>query len=233
VAHLLDGQVRRLSFQRDQLPMGGSDGPGTGYAGLVAFLNELNATWIRAARRMSPRVLIEFLELTGPQVAELVASLDPDAPGFLSVAWADEKASANWFDVGREYTEQWHHQAQIRDAVGAPPLVEREWLHPVLELSLRAFRRGFKEIRAPAGTSLVIHVTGAAGDTWSVVAEPEGWVVYRGEPPAATARARMDADTAWRLFFNALPDAEARRRIAGEGDPGLLARLFSVRGVMV
>jgi len=233
VAHLLDGQVRRLSFQRDRLPIGGTDGPAAGYAGLVAFLNELNATWISAARRMSPRVLIEFLELTGPQVAGLFASLDPTAPGFLSVAWADENESANWFDVGREYTEQWHHQAQIRDAVGAPALVGREWLHPVLELSLRAFRRGFKDVRAAPGSSLVVHVTGEAGDTWSVVAEEGGWVVYRGEPTTATARARMDADAAWRLFFNALPDPEARRRIAGEGDSALVERLFTVRGVMV
>jgi len=233
VAHLLDGQVRRLSFQRDRLPISGADGPAQGYAGLVAFLNELNATWIRAAQRLSPRVLVEFLELTGPQLAELFAGLDPAAPGFLSVAWADESESANWFDVGREYTEQWHHQAQIRDAVGAPPLVGREWLHPVLELSLRAFRRGFRDIRAVPGSSLAIHVTGEAGDPWSVVAEPGGFVVYRGEPPAATARARMDADTAWRLFFNALPAAEARRRIATEGDPALVEPLLSVRGVMV
>lgn len=232
-AHLLDGQVRRLSFQRDRLPMGEPEGPEAGYAGLTAFLNELNATWIRAARRMSPRVLIELLELTGPQLAELFASLDPDARGFLAVAWADEEDSANWFDVGREYTEQWHHQAQIRDAVAAPPLVEREWLHPVLELSLRAARRAFKDVRAAPGSSLVVHVSGEAGGTWSVVAEQGGWVVYRGEAPAATARARLDPDTAWRLFFNALPDTEARRRIASEGNLALVERLFCVRGVMV
>jgi len=233
VAHLLDGQVRRLSFQRDRLPMNGSDDMHAGYAGRVAFLNELNATWIRAARRMSPRVLIDFLELTGPQVAELFAALDPAARGYLPVAWADEAESANWLDVGREYTEQWHHQAQIREAVGAPALAGREWLHPVLELSLRAFRRGFRDHRAASGTALVIHVSGEAGDTWSVVAEPAGWAVYRGEPPAPAARARMDADTAWRLFFNALPEPEARRRILAEGDPALVERLLTVRGVMV
>jgi uncharacterized protein (TIGR03083 family) len=233
VAHLLDGQVRRLSFQRDQLPMTGPESPIEGHADLVAFLNDLNATWIRAARRLSPRVLMELLEVTGPQVAALLASLDPHGPAFFPVAWADESESESWFDVGREYTEQWHHQAQIRDAVGAPPLAGRQWLHPVLELSLRAFRRGFRDLQVAPGTALVIHVSGEAGDTWSVVAEGEGWVVHRGEPRAAAARARCDADTAWRLFFNALSGTEAKRRIATEGDPVLVERLFSVRGVMV
>lgn len=232
-AHLLDGQVRRLSFQRDQLPIAGPDGPVAGHADLVGFLNELNAEWIRAARRISPQVLIEFLEVTGPRVAELLASLDPHGPAFFPVAWADESESENWFDVGREYTEEWHHQAQIRDAVGAPALAGREWLHPVLELSLQAVRRAFRDVRVAPGTALAIHVTGEAGDTWSIVAERDGWGVYRGEPPEAAARARCDADAAWRLFFNALSDTDARRRIAAEGDPALVERLFSVRGVMV
>jgi len=232
-AHLLDGQVRRLSFQRDRLPLPGADGPAPDYAGLVAILNELNASWVRATQRLSPRVLMDFLDLVGPQLAELVGSLDPGAPAFFPVAWADESESLAWFDVGREYTEQWHHQAQIRDAVGAKLLAGREWLHPVLALSLRAFRRAFKDVRAEAGTALVLEVEGEAGDTWSVVAGTEGWAVYEGEPERPAARARLDADTAWRLFFNALPEAEARRLIAAEGDATLVERLLGVRGVMV
>jgi hypothetical protein len=41
-------------------------------------------------------------------------------------------------ETGREYTERWHHQMQIREAVGAPGLLERRWYQPVLDLSVRA-----------------------------------------------------------------------------------------------
>ena len=232
-AHLLDGQVRRLSFQRDQHPMTPPDEPITGYADLVTFLNGLNADWTRAARRMSPRVLMRFLELTGPDVSELFASLDPHGPAFFPVAWAHESKSENWFDIGREYTEWWHHQAQIRDAVDASPLYDREWLNPVLELSMKAFCHTFKDVQAKPETALVFQVYGDAGGTWSVVATPEGWSVFRGAMLGAAAQVRCDEDTAWKLFFNALPETEARRRIETDGDPSLLERLFSVRGVMV
>jgi len=232
-AHILDGQVRRLSFQRDQHPMTAPVGTVTGYRDLVKFLNELNTDWTRAARRMSSQVLIQFLEVTGPDVAELFRCLDPHGPAFFPVAWADESRSENWFDMGREYTEWWHHQAQIRMAVGAPPLDDREWLNPVLELSMKAFCRAFKDVHVEPETSFVLEIFGEAGGTWSIVANPEGWSVFRGDQPSAATRARCDQDTAWKLFFNALPEKEARGRIETRGDPSLLERLFSVRGVMV
>ena len=233
VAHMLDSQVRRLSFQRDGHPMIPPDHPIEKYEDLVDLLNGLNADWIRATRRMSPRVLLQFLEVTGPEVSDLFASLNSHGPAFFSVAWADEFESENWFDIGREYTEWWHHQAQIREAVGAPALTSREWLHPALELSMKAFGRGFKDVEAASGTAFVFHVIGEAGDTWSVVAADEGWSVNRGEAPHPAALARCNSDTAWKLFFNALSMEEARRRIVTEGDSTLREKLFSVRGVMV
>jgi uncharacterized protein (TIGR03083 family) len=232
VAHLLDGDVRRLSVQRDRLPSTPPEISVTNYADLVRFLNDLNADWIRAARRMSPRVLTELLEVTGPQVAELYMEMDPHGPALFPVAWAGESQSENWLDIGREYTEKWHHQAQIRDAVGAPMLTERRWLRPVLEISMNAFRRVLKDVHAATETALVMHVAGDAGGCWTVAATTAGWSVFRGAKPHATATARCDADTAWRLFFNALSDRDARRRIKTKGDSVLLERLFSVRSVM-
>ena len=98
---------------------------------------------------------------------------------------------------------------------------------------MKAFRRTFKYVRAKPDTALTLQVTGDAGGTWSIVAGTGGWTVYRGEAPHPSARARCDEDTAWKLFFNALPVEDARRRIETEGDPTLLQKLFSVRGVMV
>ncbi len=232
-AHLLDVDVRRLSFQRDRLPLPEPDVPVVTYDDLLRLINDLNAVWIRASRRLSPRVLIDLLDVTGPQVADLVMSLEPHGPARAAVAWAGERSSENWFDIGRDYTERWHHQAQIRDAVGAPPLDAPRWLRPVLELSMKAFSRALAGADAPPGAVVAVRVTGPAGGTWSIVRSADAWSVFRGEPTAPAAWLECDADAAWRLFFNALSDDEARRRVTTGGDPRLADKLRSVRAVMV
>src|SRR5436190_1349327 len=57
VAHLVDTALRRLSFHRDGAVPRTSLPPEVGDRPLVAFINDLNATWIRAAERLSGRVL--------------------------------------------------------------------------------------------------------------------------------------------------------------------------------
>lgn len=75
--HLLDGDLRKLSFHRDRHPPQPPPEADDAYAGLVAFINALNREGVDWARRLSPRVLLELLRFTGPQVSQLVASLDP------------------------------------------------------------------------------------------------------------------------------------------------------------
>jgi uncharacterized protein (TIGR03083 family) len=230
-AHLLDTDLRRLSSQRDGYrPPAREIGD---YQDLVAFLNRLNASWVEAARRLSPRVIVELLEWSGPRVAELFASLQPDGPAAIAVAWAGEERSANWMDTAREYTEKWHHQAQIREAVGAPRLNSRRWLGPVLELSMYALPHAFRGVEAARGSALGVRVEGEAGGDWHVVKGDGVWELREGEAAEAAARVCLDAETAWRLFFNALDKEEARRRVAASGDRELCAAFLAVRSVMV
>ncbi len=231
-AHLLDTQLRKLSAQRDgHLLAPDREIRGTG--DLVALLNDLNAAWVSAARRFSPRVLVELLAVSGPAVAAFVASQDPHAPALFPVAWAGEGRSENWFDAGREYTEWWHHQMQIRDAVGAPLLLERRWLHPLLELSVRALPPAYASVHANEGTVVVLEVTGDGGGSWSLVHEDDVWRVFRGAPPLPAALVRTDADTSWRLLYNALTPAAVSERVAVEGDASLAEPLLLARSVMV
>jgi hypothetical protein len=155
-AHLLDGNLRRLSFQRDGL------------------------------------------------------TPEPDVPARFPVAWAGEAQSANWFDVGREYTKRWLHQQQIRDAVGAPGLSSREWMHPVLDLFLRALPHRYRDVAAEPGTELHIAVEGAAGGDWTLRREAGGW----------------------RLFSKGLRPADARERVTLEGDQPLGAGVLGALAVM-
>src|SRR5687767_4173477 len=73
-AHMLDGDLRKLSVARDghlQRP----DRPITSNGDLVAFLNELNAQFVSAARRLSSQVLMDLLAFTGPKVYAAITAL--------------------------------------------------------------------------------------------------------------------------------------------------------------
>lgn len=238
-AHLLDVSLRRLSLHRDRGRFPPPEPPIGGYDDLVRYIDRLNAVWIEAAQRISPRMLTELLEITGPQLADFLASLDPFEPAVISVAWAGEEVSANWFDIAREYTEHWHHQAQIRDAVGAPGLLSRRWLHPLLDASVRALPNAYRGVEAPEGTAVVLEVTGEAGEAdgmWTLLRRAAGWELFQGEDAGAgpaACRLTLDGDTAWRLLYNALPPEEAAARVAVAGDPALAGPLLRTRSVMV
>jgi uncharacterized protein (TIGR03083 family) len=230
-AHLLDGNIRRLSFQRDGLSPP-SRGPIQSYPELVAYLNRLNAEWVQAARRMSPEVLVQLLELTGRQVADFFLSLDPFARALFSVAWAGEDVSLNWFDIAREYTERWLHQQQIREAVGAPGLTGREWLHPVLDVFLRALPFSFRGIKRSTGSALGIAIEGEAGGDWTLLRDSQGWQLFAGSLARSDATLRLGQDTAWRLLSKGLKPREAAKRVSIVGDPDLGAAFIRTLSVM-
>ncbi|MEO5820745.1 MAG: maleylpyruvate isomerase N-terminal domain-containing protein, partial [Vicinamibacteraceae bacterium] len=122
VAHLLDSTLRRLAFHRDGMTPPPPSRPITSGRDFVAFINELNARWVASAKRLSPRVLTDLYARASGEAADWFEALSLDAPALFAVSWAGEDASAGWFDVGREFTALWHHQAQIRLAVGADDL---------------------------------------------------------------------------------------------------------------
>ena len=232
VAHMLDGTLRRLSFQRDGLPLVAPAAPVEGFRGLVALLDRLNAEWVRAARRLSPRLLIDLHALAGAQLAAFFESLDPLAPAFFPVAWAGADESAAWMDVGRDYTELWHHQQQVREAVGAPLLVQPRWLQPLLSLALRALPRAYAALEAEPGTAVEVRIGGASGGAWALVRDTSRWRVWVGSPEKPRARVALDEDAAWRLFFKALAREEAARRVTRAGEAHLADAFLDARAVM-
>jgi hypothetical protein len=228
-AHLLDGDLRRLSLGRDHHRV--APRSTSSFADLVQLIDELNAGGVGYAKRLSPRVMTDLLEVTGGWVSAYVAALPPHAESDLPVAWADEPRSENWMDAGREYTERWHHQMQIRDAVGAPGLFDRRWFEPLLDLSVRAFHRAYRDVAAPDGTIVVFEV--GPDHAWSVVRDASNWRVMRGRAARAAVFVRADADSAWKLLFNALPPDAARARVVVSGDRTLAEPMLAARSVMV
>lgn len=200
-AHLLDGTLRRLSIQRDGYRAPDAPDSFASYPSLVAYLDRLNATWTTAARRLSPTILIELLEQFGPQYNALLASLAPAGPAIFPVAWAGETASQNWLDVAREYTEKWHHQQQIADAVGkSGRITTRRLYFPVLDSFMRALPFTVRRTEAPEGACLQVCIDGDAGGAWAVRREGDDWRLTTGLDGTATATVKLPADVAWRVF---------------------------------
>jgi uncharacterized protein (TIGR03083 family) len=231
-AHLLDGDLRKIAAYRDgHLPA--PERPIVSERDLGDLVNALNASGVAWAARLSPRLVTDLLRTTGPWVADLLASIAPEARSVFAVSWAGEAESRQWMDTGREYTERWHHQAQIRDAVGAALLLGPSWMVPLVECSLRALPRAYAIVDARPGTTVSLELRGETAGAWTLRRDDDAWVVLRGRPDAPDALVRASADVAWRIFYNAIPAREARARVDAHGPDALVDPLLGTRSVIL
>jgi uncharacterized protein (TIGR03083 family) len=234
-AHLTDTALRRLSFHRDGLVPDGR--PPTTQNELVALINELNASWVRSAARLSPRVLTDLYAAASTPLADFIESLDLHSVARFAVSWAGQTQSPQWLDVGREFTEIWHHGSQIRDAVHAGPFREARWLRAVLEIAMHALPAAYGREPGISGGVLVLNVTGPSGGTWTVHNIDGGWSCEEGfrelGRASATTTVTLSDQTAWRLLFNALHSSELGARVDVEGDQALALPLFRTRALVI
>ena len=240
-AHLLDRDLRRLSLQRDgqSLPEE-PPGPPEDYEGMVAWLGKLNGAWVDALARLSPPVLMDLLEAAGPRVGEIFECLDPDAPARFPLSWAGHAESPNWLDVGWEFVERWHHQQQIRDAVGAPSLTAPWMLGPLLAIAAHALPTAYAREDLPPGTRVQVEIPGDHGGAWVVERENEkpngplnGWRLQEGTVDHPTLWVRMEPALAWRVFLRHPSEKEIRTGMEVKGQVELVAPLLAARALMV
>jgi len=215
--HLLGDDIHILSSRRDGHSSGASI---TNWEDLVTFVNDQNASWVQATRRMSPQVLIDLLRFTGEQVCAFFQSLDPYSVGG-PVSWVGPDPAPVWLDLAREYTERWHHQQHIRDAVGRPGLKGRRYFAPVLDAFFRALPRTFRETVAADGTLVAVTVTGASGGQWFLKREGMDWRLYEAVPGEPDAEVVLSEDVAWRMFTRGLGRDEVPEQVKVVGDRSL------------
>ncbi|MCL4505490.1 MAG: maleylpyruvate isomerase N-terminal domain-containing protein [Chloroflexi bacterium] len=215
--HLLGGTVAKISRGRDGHS---SNAPINGWEELVAFLNEWNQGWVLASRRISTRLLIDLLGFTGRQLCEYYHSLNPYILGE-SVSWAGPQPAPVWLDLAREYTEHWHHQQHIRDAVDKPGLKDPRHMAPVLAAFVWAMPRAYQSTPAADGVTVTLTIRGESGGCWSLLREGTAWKLYQGAPAQPAAEVILDQDAAWRLFTRGISRATARGRMAIRGDQAL------------
>ncbi len=231
-AHLLDGSIRRLSLQRDNFRPTNFDAPDD----LMAYLNRLNSEWTTALRRVSPRLLTGWIEQTDEELAELFESLDPFETAVFPVDWAGEAESANWFDIAREYTEKWHHQQQIYDALGkASPILDRKFYFPCLDIFMRALPFTLRETAAPEGTLVVVEVRGDSGGKWFAVRQKKEWALVTESNASVAATFSISQDSAWKFLTKRLDHETALARFPDidiDGNTELGSRVLSMVSVM-
>jgi uncharacterized protein (TIGR03083 family) len=227
--HLLGDDVGMLARRRDGYRRGNI--VFASWDDLVVFINRQNAEWVETARRLSPRLLCDMLRLTGAQVSAFFQSLDPYALGG-PVDWVGPDPAPVWLDLAREYTERWHHQQQIRDALGKPGLTEPRYLTPALDAFVRALPHTYRNVDAAEQALVALTITGAAGGTWVLLREQAAWQLYLGVARPPDAQVTLDQDTAWRLFTKGISEATAHAQAVLTGDLRLAAPMLKVLSVI-
>ena len=222
-AHLLGVELGNVSMRRDRWELG----PGEG-EDLDSWLNAFNKQWVEAARRISPALLVELINLAGLRFEEHLATLDLDAIGG-PVPWATGSDPAPvWLDVAREYMERYVHQLQVRQATGHPPL-RAAFTSPVLATAAHALPWALDLVSRPVGTVVTFSAEGEGGGSWQVVRATAGWELDPAPVAGAAAcHARTTVDGALKLYARD-PSAPP---LTWQGDHELAEALAGVKAVL-
>lgn len=229
-AHLLDTALRRISSGRDEHFQQISSGKS--YEDILEFINMLNDEWVSAYKRVSPHVLINQLSSAQNDLFEYLLSLDLAEAALYPVTWAGEEESQTWFDIAREYTERWHHQQQIRLAVGSNSLLERELYYPFLEISMLALPFHYRSKVATEGAKVRITVVGDSGGSWSIIRTGASWNFTDSETDADT-QVYIDQNIAWMLLSKGIDIFEAEQYWQISGDYELGFHALKMKAFMV
>lgn len=231
-AHLLDTSMRTVSLidGHNLVP----DREINSYRDLVGYLNDLNGSWVKAMKRVSKQQIIQMMENADPRALEYYRTLDPFEPAIYSVAWAGEELSTNWFHIARDYTEKWHHQQQIREAVGkTEPLMTRELFYPCIDTFMQGLPYTYRDVAAATGTVVKIIVNGDAGGDWYLVRKEQNWAL--SEPPpelGINASVALYPDVAWKLFTKGITPKSALEQVIISGDEHLATKALEMISIM-
>lgn len=218
-AHLLDGNIRILSMLRDGYA--GENPNIKSYQDLLDYLNTLNADWVKAMKRVSPEMLILLHQSTGKLYYDYYASLNPFDTAAFSVAWAGESESKNWMHIAREYTEKFLHQQQIRDAVGKPGIMTKDYFYPFIDISMCALPYTYRDVEAENDTVIKLTVTSDIGGSWILIRGNNTWNLTKENNKPPTSEVTIDPNDAWKLFSKSIRPEHIQDKIKITGNEKL------------
>jgi uncharacterized protein (TIGR03083 family) len=239
VGHLVHDHLRKLSAARDGHLAGwwqpAAGGPAAG-ENLPAFLDRVNGEFAAVAVTLSPPVLVDLLDHFGPQFDALWAGADLAAPGGTDVSWiAPGEAAPVWVDLAREYSEQWVHQQQLRDALERPGGRAPALYRAALDTLVRSLPRALAGVAAAPGDAVLVQTSGDLAAAWTVVRDAADWrLTAEPAPGPERARVTLPADALWRTATRGLDPEQAARvatltgdRAAGRAALGLLSIIWA------
>ena len=196
-------------------------------------IGEVNEAWVDVRRgRPGSEVLEEFREVTARRLEALRAmspeDFDREGPTPVGEAPYREFMNVRVFDC-------WIHEQDMRRAV-----VRRGHLEgPIARHSVGRVTRAMpmvvgKRAAAPEGATVVLDVTGPAGNVVPVVVEGRARVLDDA-PENSTVTVRMDAETYCCLGGGRLSasDAIADGRVSITGDDALGRRIVEAMNIMI
>jgi uncharacterized protein (TIGR03083 family) len=225
--HLLGNDLGLLARRRDHY-MGTPPPDGLSESEFIDWLDELQIEWVRAARRLSPPLVVEMLEWTGPRLFAVLGEEDLSERA-APVSWAGPEPAPRWLDQLRELSEYWIHRQQLLEALGRPVDLDPTLLRPIL-LGLRwALPYRLSRVELTSG-AIQISIGDPINGRWTVVPGDRGWNFSEVEPNEVIARAALTADEAWRLLTNNLRRSPSSLDITGNDDA--VAALLTTRAII-
>jgi uncharacterized protein (TIGR03083 family) len=216
--HVLGNDLSLLSRQRDASPSGLIPvAQRRGARDLAGLLDVFNQEWVSAASFLSPRLVIELLELTGDWTAEWFDKVPGDRLGE-PVPWMGPEPAPYFLVAAREYVERWVHHHQIARATDSKRPDDATTLHAV-----EALAPGFPRLLAPlhAPDDAIVGVT-VLDRSWTLSGPGGGWAVQSGQPASSTAEIALVApDIAARAFSRGLTASEMTEAVEARGDAEL------------
>ena len=232
VTHLFQTGSSRLSRQRDLYPTDQRPAP-LDFAELSKLIDQSNSSWTSLLGGISPKLLLDLLEITEHQLSDFIRKQNLDGDAFYSVAWAGEIQSANWFDLAREYTERWHHQEQIREALNAPSIAIPKYLSPVINILMHSVPYWYKDVHALAGTRLCIEVTGDSGGIWILERKKKNWEFIEDRNISCNEKIMLSDDTTWKFLMRAIPRNTVNDLIHFSSSSPLCTNFLEVKAIMM
>ena len=227
--HLLGDDISLLAGQRDQHR--GTPAPeGLDEEGFTRWLDELQVEWVRAARRLSPRLVVDLLEWAGPQIVSAVKAQDSSAVT-ANVSWASITRVPVWLDQARELSERWIHRQQILQSLGRASDLRSDVAEPVMDGLRWAYPFRLDAHRRGPGATVDINISGEVNLRWTIVSDGVSWAFHPVAGDRLAAELLLTSDQAWRLLSNNY-DPRVHGNISGSGDPEIIDVLLRTRAII-
>ena len=229
-SHLVGDDLSFLAWQRDDHR--GTPAPsGLDEHSFIAWLDDLQIEWVHAARRLSPKLVVELLAWLDDQVAATVANQNPSVVT-ANVPWASTTPVPVWLNHARELSERWIHRQQILQSLDLPADDRADLAEPVLDGLRWAYPFRLASLRRPAGTRVVITVEGAEFELhWNLICDGEVWQFSPSVDEPIAAELQMTMDQAWRRLTNNL-DVDQHHGLVTSGDSQLIGTLLQTRAII-